>query len=134
MTNRHRGDITVEIGGRERRLRLTLGALADLEAAFAADDMLDLARRFGDGRLKARDAVVVLAAGLRGAGEAVTDREVAAMAIDGGAPAYADAVVRLLAATFGSGGGDGAGEEGRAGPEGARPFPGTTPSPSASAS
>ncbi|WP_181708740.1 gene transfer agent family protein [Chthonobacter rhizosphaerae] len=150
MANRHRGEIAVTLDGRERRLRLTLGALADLETALGAADMGDLARRFAAGRLRARDAVAVLAAGLRGAGEAVSDREVAAMAIDGGAPAYAAAVAELLAATFGGaddGGGaeptgpageDGADRAGGAGPAGedgaARPFPGTTPSRSASAS
>jgi hypothetical protein len=102
MANRYRGEIDAEIGGTSRRLRLTLGSLADLEAAFGAEDMADLARRFTGGTLKAGDAVTVIAAGLRGGGEAVTDAEVAAMPVDGGAAAYASIVVRLIAATFGA--------------------------------
>ncbi len=35
MPNLHRGEIEAEIGGKRRRLVLTLGALAELEAAFA---------------------------------------------------------------------------------------------------
>jgi hypothetical protein len=122
MANRHRGEIEADIGGARRRLRLTLGALADLEAAFGADDMVDLARRFSGGTLRARDAIRVIAAGLRGAGEPVTDEEVAAMAIDGGAAGYAALVVELVAATFG---GDEADGPAAGGTEAAPvPFPG----------
>lgn len=108
MTNLHRGDVTAFIGGAERTLRLTLGALAELEAAFGAADLGDLAARFGDGRLRARDAIKVIAAGLRGAGAAVTDEEVAAMPMAAGAAGYADLVVRLVAAAFGPATGEGA--------------------------
>ena len=62
---------------------LTLGALAELEAAFGADDLVALAERFGTGRLTARDLMRIIGAGLRGAGEAVTDDEVAAMTVAG---------------------------------------------------
>jgi hypothetical protein len=40
MPNLHRGEIEAEIGGAQRKLVLTLGALADLEAAFGAEDLL----------------------------------------------------------------------------------------------
>ena len=80
MPNLHRGEIEAEIGGARRRLVLTLGALAELEAAFGADDLVALAERFGTGRLKARDLVCIIAAGLRGAGEAVSDDEARATA------------------------------------------------------
>ena len=73
MPNLHRGEIEAEIGGAERRLVLTLGALAELEAAFGTDDLIGLAERFGKGRLKARDLVRVIGAGLRGAGAATVN-------------------------------------------------------------
>lgn len=38
--------IAAVIGGVERRLRLTLGALADLEDAFGAEDLADLGPPF----------------------------------------------------------------------------------------
>lgn len=88
MANRHRGEIEAEIGGVRRRLVLTLGALAELEDAFGADDLVALTERFGAGRMKARDLTRIIGAGLRGAGESVSDDEVAAMAIDGGAQVW----------------------------------------------
>jgi hypothetical protein len=100
MPNRHRGEIEAEIGGARRRLVLTLGALAELEAAFGAEDLVALAERFGSGRLKAHDITRIIAAGLRGAGEAVTDEEVARMAVDGGAARYVAIAAELIAATF----------------------------------
>jgi hypothetical protein len=102
MVNRHRGEIEAELGGGRRRLCLTLGALAELESAFGADDLSALAERFGNGRLSARDAVRVIGAGLRGAGEKITDEEVAQLASREGAAGYVRIVVELLSATFGA--------------------------------
>ncbi|WP_045836048.1 gene transfer agent family protein [Hyphomicrobium sp. 99] len=101
MANKHRGEIEATLDGRAYRLVLTLGALAELESAFGDDDMLALAARFEKGRLSARDCVKIIAAGLRGAGCAVTDDEVALMRASGGAAEYVDIVARLLNATFG---------------------------------
>lgn len=100
MPNIHRGEIEAEIGGRRRTLVLTLGALAELEAAFGADDLAALAERFGSGRMRARDLTRIIAAGLRGAGEAVGDDEVAAMTTPGGVTAYVRIAADLIAATF----------------------------------
>jgi hypothetical protein len=101
MPNIHRGEIEVELGGERRTLVLTLGALAELEAAFGAEDLMQLADRFSSGRLSARDLVRIIAAGLRGAGTAVSDDEVAAMTIEGGAAGYVTIAADLIAATFG---------------------------------
>jgi hypothetical protein len=103
MANKYRGEIEAEIGGRRRTLVLTLGALAELESAFAASDLVALAERFGSGRLSARDLIRIIGAGLRGAGEAVSDDEVAAMPASGGATGYAQIAAELLAASFGEG-------------------------------
>jgi hypothetical protein len=101
MANRHRGEIEAELGGTKRTLVLTLGALAELESAFGAGDLVALAERFEKGRMSANDAVKIIAAGLRGAGESVTDEEVARLPVTGGAAGYARIVSDLLAATFG---------------------------------
>lgn len=101
MANRHRGEIEAELGGVHRRLVLTLGALAELESAFGADDLVALAERFATGRMAARDLMRVVAAGLRGAGESVTDAEVAAMTTPGGATGFVAIAAELLAVTFG---------------------------------
>ena len=100
MPNRHRGEIAADIGGHPRTLVLTLGALAELEAAFGADDLMALAERFGAGRLSARDLTRIIGAGLRGAGEPVGDDEVAAMRINGGAAGFVRVAAELIAATF----------------------------------
>ena len=102
MPNLHRGEIEAGIGGVRRRLVLTLGALAELEAAFGADDLTALAERFGSGRLGARDLVRIIGAGLRGAGEAISDDEVASLPAGGGATGYVRIASTLLAATFGA--------------------------------
>ncbi|MCK0196346.1 gene transfer agent family protein [Ancylobacter sp. 6x-1] len=106
MANRHRGEIAAELGGCSRVLVLTLGALAELEDAFGVEDLVALAERFERGRLSARDAVRILGAGLRGAGEQVSDAEVAAMTAPGGAAGFARIVGTLIAATFGAAEGD----------------------------
>jgi hypothetical protein len=103
MANRHRGEIEAELGGRRRTLCLTLGALAELENAFGADDLAALAERFGSGRISARDAIRVIGAGLRGAGEKIADEEVAQLASQDAAAGYVRIVVDLLSATFGAG-------------------------------
>jgi len=102
MVNRHRGEIEACLDGRSYTLCLTLGALADLEHAFGADDMVALAERFSAGRITSRDAIRVLGAGLRGAGHDVDDDAVAAMQVDGGAAGFVEVVAQLLAVTFGS--------------------------------
>ena len=101
MPNRHRGEIEAEIGGAKRTLVLTLGALVELEAAFGADDLSALTARFGTGRMSARDLVRIIAAGLRGAGESVTDDDVARMSVPGGAADYVRIAVELIEVTFG---------------------------------
>ncbi len=100
MPNTYRGEIAAELGGKQRTLVLTLGALAELECAFGAADLVALAERFGSGRLSARDLMRIIGAGLRGAGESVSDDEVAAMAADGGAAGYVRIAADLIAATF----------------------------------
>jgi hypothetical protein len=84
MPNIRRGEIAASIGGEERVLCLTLGALAELEA-----------------RLGAGDLIAILGAGLRGGGNAVTDDDLARMAIEGGLAGAAEIAAKLLRATFG---------------------------------
>jgi hypothetical protein len=100
--NRRRGEIFAELDGKPRRLCLTLGALSELEAAFAADDLSALVERFSHGRLSALDMVRIIGAGLRGAGEDVADGAVGAMQSEGGAAGFAAIVADLLTTTFGA--------------------------------
>ncbi len=100
--NRRRGEISAVLDGRPRKLCLTLGALAELEAAYAADDLAALVGRFSTGRLSALDMMRVIGAGLRGAGEEISDEEVGAMQANDGATGFAAIVADLLTATFGA--------------------------------
>jgi hypothetical protein len=101
MPNAQRGEIAAVIGGEERVLCLTLGALAELEARLGAGDLVGLGERFAGGRVSARDLTAILGAGLRGGGNAVSDAELSAMRIDGGLQGAAEIAARLLRATFG---------------------------------
>ncbi|WP_159592223.1 gene transfer agent family protein [Chelativorans xinjiangense] len=101
--NRRRGEVAARLDGREYRLCLTLGALAELEAAFEAEDLNRLVERFSSGRLSARDMAAVIAAGLRGGGHEVSDEDVRAMRCEGGAAGFAALVGELLSVTFGAG-------------------------------
>lgn len=104
MVNRHRGEIEAELDGRRRTLCLTLGALAELETAYQDQDLLSLAERFERGAIGARDAIRIIGAGLRGAGHEVSDDEVAAFSVEGGAAGYIRIVADLLQATFATAG------------------------------
>jgi Phage tail tube protein, GTA-gp10 len=101
MANLRRGEIDAVLDGKPRVLCLTLGALCELEAAFGVGDLTALGERFAAGRLSARDLIRVIGAGLRGAGEAISDDEVAGLQIERGAVGFAMLVARLLTVTFG---------------------------------
>lgn len=101
MANRHRGEVDAELDGRRWTLCLPLGALAELEDALQCGDMTAMVARFATGKLSARDATRVIAAGLRGAGHSIADEDVARMTANGGAAGYAAIVTDLLSATFG---------------------------------
>lgn len=98
--NRRRGEVEAVLDGERRILCLTLGALAELETAFAIDSLGDLAARFSRGRLSAHDIIRILGAGLRGGGNLFSDEDVAGMTADGGLEAAARAVTELLMVTF----------------------------------
>ena len=120
--NVRRGDIAAMIDGTPRRLCLTLGSLAELEEAFAASDLAALTTRFSSGRLSARDLMVVIAAGLSGAGERTATcagpasseaEEVAAMRFERGVAGAAEIAAKLLEAAFGGGEATGETSQGR---------------------
>lgn len=100
--NRRRGEIEAELDGKAYRLCLTLGALAELEAAYAADDLGALVERFSRGRLSATDMVRVIGAGLRGGGNDIPDEAVRGMRSADGAAGFAAIVSDLLTTTFGA--------------------------------
>ena len=67
VANGARGEVVAALAGSERRLCLTLGALAEIETGLGLEGLSGLAERMR--ALSARDLTVVLAALLRGGGE-----------------------------------------------------------------
>ena len=100
MVNRYRGEVALMVEGRALPMRLTLGALAELEDAFSVENLPALGERFAAGRLSARDIARILTAGLRGAGSALATDEVAALPFEGGLNGAIAAAIALLEATF----------------------------------
>lgn len=103
MANRHRGEVDLALAGETITLRLTLGALAEVEAAFGATDLAALGERLGQGRLSAADLIRFLAAAVRGAGNKMTDRDFADRVSASDLPACITALHQLFALTFGDG-------------------------------
>ena len=68
MANPWAGEVELTLDGKPHTLKLTLGALAELEAAMQADSLVDLVRRFEERRFTTRDVVALIVAGLRGGG------------------------------------------------------------------
>jgi hypothetical protein len=101
MANAKRGEIEAQFDGKTYTLCLTLGALAELESGFGANDLVALGERFEAHRLSARDILRVIACGLRGAGHDLSDQDVAKMRVTGGLAGYVRIAADLLAATFG---------------------------------
>lgn len=99
--NGARGEVGAALAGAERRLCLTLGALAEIETALGVDGLGALAERMR--ALSARDLTAVLAALLRGGGEQVLADGLAAAAVD--PREAADAVAKAFAAAAGQAGG-----------------------------
>lgn len=100
MANPWAGEVEILVDGVPRVARLTLGALAEMEAQLATDGLIDLAERFETGRFSARDVVAVLVAGLRGGGWTGSAAELMRAEIGGGPAGAARAAAELLARAF----------------------------------
>lgn len=100
MTNPHAGEVALIVNGEHQVLKLTLGALAELEAALGADTLVALIERYENGRFATRDVLALLLAGLRGGGWHGTTADLAKADIGGGPIAAAQAAAQLLTRAF----------------------------------
>jgi hypothetical protein len=100
MANPWTGEVAVVLGGERHVCKLTLGALAELEAELGAGSLFALAERFETGRFSARDVAAVLLAGLRGGGWTGAPDLLMRGDIEGGPMAAARAAAELLARAF----------------------------------
>lgn len=99
MTNPWRGDVALVIDGRSHDLRLTLGALAELEAALQTGSLVELVERFESGAYSSRDVLAILRAGLKG-GRADPMPDLEHGAIEGGPMRAAQVAAQLLVRAF----------------------------------
>lgn len=100
MVNPWAGEVVLVIDGRRHVAKLTLGALAELEAALVSGSLVDLVARFEGGQFSARDVLALIVAGLRGGGWQGTAADLAQADIAGGPVAAARAAAELLARAF----------------------------------
>lgn len=98
--NGARGEAVAMLAGAERRLCLTLGALAEIETALGLESIGALAERMR--ALSGRDLLVVLAALLRGGGERALAADLDRAAVD--PREAAEAVASAFAAAGRAGG------------------------------
>ena len=94
------GEVTLVIDGEPRVMKLTLGALAELEAAMQADTLVALIERFEGGQLSARDVVALIVAGLRGGGWRGRSEDLLSSDIEGGPVAATKAAGELIRRAF----------------------------------
>ncbi|QFU08263.1 hypothetical protein PARPLA_02861 [Rhodobacteraceae bacterium THAF1] len=101
MANPHAGEVDITLDGTLHTARLTLGALAELEASMQADSLVALVARFEGASYTTRDVIALLVAGLRGGGWHGTTRDLLHARIDGGPLEAARAAALLLGRAFG---------------------------------
>ncbi|WP_121061883.1 gene transfer agent family protein [Chachezhania antarctica] len=100
MANPWTGEVALVIDGVARDMKLTLGALAELEASLGTGSLMDMVERFERGGFSARDVLAVVAAGLSGGGCDLTAADLAQAEIRGGPMAAARAAALLLSRAF----------------------------------
>ena len=100
MANPWAGEVALVIGGERRVLKLTLGALAELEESLGTDTLVALVTRFEGGRFSSRDLMALILAGLRGGGCDMQAADLTRLEIEGGPLAAARAAAVLLARAF----------------------------------
>lgn len=96
MANRARGETELQASGKTYRLRLTLGALAEIEDGLALGDLSEIETRLKN--LRAADLAIVLAALLRGGGHDLSPVEALRL------PADLSAIVNAITEAFSFGG------------------------------
>lgn len=94
------GEVALVIDGQARTCKLTLGALAELEATLGTGTLVELVKRFEAGGFSTRDVLALIVAGLRGGGWQGTARDLVGAEIEGGIVRAAEAAAELLARAF----------------------------------
>jgi len=98
------GEVSVTINGAPHLCKLTLGTLAELEAALGADSLVALVQRFEAQQFSSRDVMALIVAGLRGGGWTGSADDLRTAEIAGGPVGAARVAATLLARAFGPSG------------------------------
>ena len=101
MSNRHRGEVSLMLGEERYVLRLSLQALAEIEAAFGANDLQALGERLGKGRFSARDLTMLVGATIRAGGAVLSDADIATKITAADLPGVIGALGEVFALGFG---------------------------------
>ncbi|WP_045389174.1 gene transfer agent family protein [Falsirhodobacter sp. alg1] len=94
------GEVALTLDGQRHVARLTLGSLAELEAAMKADSLMALIQRFEESRFTTRDVLALIVAGLRGGGWSGSADDLRSVDIAGGPMEAARVAAQLLARAF----------------------------------
>ena len=100
MANPWTGETELVIDGERHVLKLTLGALAELEERLKEPSLVALVERFEAGRFSSRDVLELVLAGARGAGSDIDRAALMRAEIEGGPVAAARATAQLIARAF----------------------------------
>jgi hypothetical protein len=100
MTNPWAGEVEVRLNGVVHKAKLTLGALAELEAQLGEASLMAVVERFETQRFSSRDVLALIVAGLRGGGWQGTAVDLLAAEIGGGPVGAARVAAELLARAF----------------------------------
>lgn len=100
MANPWTGEVALVIDGTPRVMKLTLGALAELETQLGEDTIIGLVERFENGAFSSRDVLALIVAGLRGGGWQGGAQDLLAAEIEGGPVRAAQAAGQLLSRAF----------------------------------
>ncbi len=100
MANPWTGEVAVTLDGTRHVAKLTLGALAELEAVLETGSLIELVERFEAGRFSTRDVLALLVAGLRGGGWQGSATDLRSVEIGGGLVEAARAAAELLPRAF----------------------------------
>ncbi|WP_299408961.1 gene transfer agent family protein [uncultured Roseobacter sp.] len=100
MANPWRGDVALRINGETQVMRLTLGAIAELEAELKSQSLMAMVERFESSSFTSQDVLALLRAGLRGGKCEISDDALYHAEIEGGPLAAARAAAELLARAF----------------------------------
>ncbi|WP_417271183.1 gene transfer agent family protein [Celeribacter sp.] len=100
MANPFQGEVALTLNGERRVLKLTLGALAELEAGLEVDTLVGLVERYEAGKFSSADVLRVVVAGLRGGGWQGGYDDILTAEIKGGPLEAARVGAELIARAF----------------------------------